>query len=94
MFSSYNLIGAFLIFLTVLLLFKDKKYQFQYFKTVVMVVLSSFVVKLLHAFYHHPRPFDLGLGHTLIHHSSSSSMPSQHTLTVAIIAFSFLSDYL
>nr|WP_314367481.1 phosphatase PAP2 family protein [uncultured Acinetobacter sp.] len=94
MFSSYNLIGAFLIFLTVLLLFKDKKYQFQYFKTVVMVILSSFVVKLLHAFYHHPRPFDLGLGHTLIHHSSSSSMPSQHTLTVAIIAFSFLmSEY-
>ncbi|WP_293745453.1 phosphatase PAP2 family protein, partial [uncultured Acinetobacter sp.] len=33
-------------------------------------------------------------GHTLIHHSSSSSMPSQHTLTVAIIAFSFLmSEY-
>ena len=56
MFSSYNLIGTFLIFLTVLLLFKDKKYQFQYFKTVVMVVLSSFVVKLLHAFYHHPDP--------------------------------------
>jgi undecaprenyl-diphosphatase len=32
MFSSYNLIGAFLIFLTVLLLFKDKNINFSILK--------------------------------------------------------------
>ena len=37
-----------------------------------------------------PRPFQLDLGHKLIGHGLSSSFPSQHTLTIAVIAFTYL----
>ena len=56
-----------------------------------MIVLFSLLLSdIIEFFYHHPRPFQLDLGHKLIGHGSSSSFPSQHTLTIVIISFSYL----
>lgn len=38
----------------------------------------------------HPRPFMLGLGHTLIHHAADSSFPSDHLTLLWAVAVSFL----
>lgn len=38
----------------------------------------------------HPRPFMIGLGHTLIHHAADSSFPSDHLTLLWAVAFSFL----
>ena len=48
------------------------------------------VVQWIEFFYHHPRPFQLDLGHKLIGHGLSSSFPSQHTLTMVVIGFAYL----
>ncbi|MEW9581903.1 phosphatase PAP2 family protein [Paraburkholderia sp. DGU8] len=40
----------------------------------------------------HPRPFMLGIGHTLLHHAPDSSFPSDHATIFASIALSFLVD--
>jgi undecaprenyl-diphosphatase len=38
----------------------------------------------------HPRPFLIGLGHTLIPHAADSSFPSDHLTLLWAVAFSFL----
>ncbi|MDE2382868.1 MAG: undecaprenyl-diphosphatase [Xanthomonadaceae bacterium] len=38
----------------------------------------------------HPRPFMIGLGHTLIHHAADSSFPSDHLTLIWAVAFSIL----
>ena len=38
----------------------------------------------------HPRPFMIGLGHTLISHAADSSFPSDHLTLLWAVAFSFL----
>ena len=38
----------------------------------------------------HPRPFMIGLGHTLIPHAADSSFPSDHLTLLWAVAFSFL----
>src|SRR5699024_4891506 len=35
----------------------------------------------------HPRPFVIGIGHTLMHHAASSSFPSFHVTVMFAIAF-------
>lgn len=89
-FASHNLIASLFIFLIASIFFKEKKYREQFMKTLCIVLVSLLVTQLIHAVYYHPRPFDLGIGHILTGHGSSSSFPSQHTLTVATIAFAYL----
>ena len=38
----------------------------------------------------HPRPFMIGMGHTLIPHAADSSFPSDHLTLLWAVAFSFL----
>ena len=38
----------------------------------------------------HPRPFMIGMGHTLITHAADSSLPSDHLTLLWAVAFSFL----
>ena len=38
----------------------------------------------------HPRPFMIGLGHTLVTHVADSSFPSDHLTLLLAVAFSFL----
>ena len=38
----------------------------------------------------HPRPFMIGLGHSLIPHAADSSFPSDHLTLLWAVAFSFL----
>jgi undecaprenyl-diphosphatase len=40
----------------------------------------------------HPRPFMLGIGHTLLHHAPDSSFPSDHVTIFASIALTLLVD--
>lgn len=40
--------------------------------------------------WHHPRPFMVGLGQTLIPHAADSSFPSDHLTLLWAVAFSFL----
>lgn len=95
LFSSHNLITFFIVFLLISMFFKDKNYRNQFAKTIILVLFSLIVTQVIHLFYYHPRPFELGLGHTLVGHGSTSSVPSQHTLTIAVFAFSYLmSGYL
>ena len=88
-FTAHNLNTVFICFLLFLLVLKWKTYNFLFAKTLLIVLLSLILSDLAEIFYHHPRPFELGLGHQLIGHGLSSSFPSQHTLTIAIIAFSY-----
>lgn len=63
-------------------------------KTVVFAFLCSvlgiIINWLIGTMYFHPRPFTLGLGHTLIYHAADSSFPSNHTTTLATLSFMFL----
>jgi undecaprenyl-diphosphatase len=63
-------------------------------KTVVFAFLCSVIGIvidwLIGMMYFHPRPFVLGLGHTLIYHAADSSFPSNHTTTLATLSFMFL----
>ncbi len=41
-------------------------------------------------FWHHPRPFMIGLGHTYLTHAADSSFPSDHLTLLWAVSFSFL----
>ncbi|WP_119055480.1 phosphatase PAP2 family protein [Acinetobacter colistiniresistens] len=88
-FSANDLNTVFISFLVFLLVIQWKTYSLLFAKTLLIVLFSLILSDLIEFFYHHPRPFQLNLGHKLIGHGSSSSFPSQHTLTVTIIAFSY-----
>ena len=88
-FTAHDLNTVFICFLLFLLVYQWKIYNYLFAKTLLIVLLSLILSDLAEVFYHHPRPFEIGLGHQLIGHGPSSSFPSQHTLTIAIIAFSY-----
>lgn len=89
-FASHNLIGGLFGFLLISVFFKNTKYRTQFIKSLMFILVALLFTQMIHAVYYHPRPFAMGLGHTLIGHGSTSSFPSMHTLTVATIAFSYL----
>ncbi|WP_336042156.1 phosphatase PAP2 family protein [Acinetobacter dispersus] len=89
-FLAEDLNTVFISFLVFLLVTQWKIYNLLFAKTLVIVLLSLLLSDIIEFFYHHPRPFQLDLGHKLIGHGSSSSFPSQHTLTIVIISFSYL----
>ncbi|MCH7386931.1 phosphatase PAP2 family protein [Acinetobacter modestus] len=88
-FTAHELNTIFICFLLFLLIYQWKIYNYLFAKTLLIVLLSLILSDLAEIFYHHPRPFEIGLGHQLIGHGPSSSFPSQHTLTITIIAFSY-----
>lgn len=77
-------------FLVFLLVVQWKNYSLLFAKTLFIVLLSIGLSEIIEALYHHPRPFQIGLGNKLIGHGATSSFPSQHTLTIVIIALSYL----
>jgi undecaprenyl-diphosphatase len=46
--------------------------------------------QLIGLVWQHPRPFMIGMGHTLIPHAADSSFPSDHLTLLWAVAFSFL----
>ena len=47
--------------------------------TVTVALLMAFVISLaISAAWYHPRPFVMGIGHTLIRHAPETSFPSDH----------------
>ncbi len=89
-FLADDLNTVFISLLVLMLVLKWKTHHLIFAKTLFIVLISLILSDLIEYFYHHPRPFQLDLGHKLIGHGLSSSFPSQHTLTVVIIAFAYL----
>lgn len=58
--------------------------------TVAAGVLGLIVNQLIGLSWSHPRPFMIGLGHTLIPHVADSSFPSDHLTLWWTVAFSFI----
>jgi undecaprenyl-diphosphatase len=54
--------------------------------------LALGINQLIALLWPHPRPFMLGIGHTLLHHAPDSSFPSDHATIFASIALSLLVD--
>jgi len=52
--------------------------------------LALFVNQVIGLFWQHPRPFMMGLGHTLIPHVADSSFPSDHMTLICGVAFGLL----
>ncbi|AGB04906.1 PAP2 superfamily protein [Aciduliprofundum sp. MAR08-339] len=66
---------------------EDRKFAVFVF---ISIVLSLGVSMTISHFYYHPRPFAMGLGTTLISHSTDSSFPSDHTTLIFSFALPFL----
>ncbi|BAI80203.1 conserved hypothetical protein [Deferribacter desulfuricans SSM1] len=69
--------------------FNDKDKAYFIFYSACLGLLLNFIITL---FYYHPRPFELGIGHTLIHHSLETSFPSDHatlvfSISIALVIF-------
>lgn len=45
--------------------------------------------QLIGLFWYHPRPFELGVGHTLLSHKPETSFPSDHAVVFWATAFAF-----
>ena len=56
----------------------------------ISVIIATIVSMGISAVYYHPRPFAMGLGNTLIHHSVDSSFPSDHTTVMFAFSLPFL----
>lgn len=52
-----------------------------------------FINQLIGMAWDHPRPFVLGLGHTLLAHAPDSSFPSDHVTLIWSVACGFLAQY-
>lgn len=59
-------------------------------KAVITTALALSIGYLISLGYPHPRPFIIGMGHTLISHAPTASFPSNHMLIFSSIAFSYL----
>ena len=88
-FLSDDLNTVFISILRFLVAIQLKTYSLIFVKTLVIVLFSLILSDVVEFFYHHPRPFQIGLGDKLIGHGATSSFPSQHTLTVVIIGFAY-----
>ncbi len=55
--------------------------------TVVLALLAN---RGISALWYHPRPFEAGLGHTLLEHGVDSSFPSDHASVVFAVAFGLI----
>ena len=53
-------------------------------------VIALFVSAVIGMLWPHPRPFMIGLGHTLIPHAADTSFPSDHMTLMWSVAFSLL----
>jgi len=78
-FLADDLNTVFISLLVLMLVLKWKTHHLIFAKTLFIVLISLILSDLIEY-----------LGHKLIGHGLSSSFPSQHTLTVVIIAFAYL----
>jgi undecaprenyl-diphosphatase len=53
-------------------------------------LLGLFTNQIIGLMWQHPRPFMIGLGHTLLSHAADSSFPSDHLSLLWAVAFSLL----
>lgn len=79
LFCSNILLPSFII-LTIFFHRKNKYFIFIFLATVAIAILFS---EILNHFLYFPRPFILHIGHTLIHHAPTSSLPSHHMLIIS-----------
>ncbi|RQL49680.1 undecaprenyl-diphosphatase [Acinetobacter nosocomialis] len=55
-----------------------------------LTCISLLVGYIISLFYHHPRPFVMGVGTTFIEHAPTASFPSNHMLIFSTISLSYL----
>ena len=67
--------------------FREKRESFIRFLCSILGLLINMTITL---FYFYPRPFMIGVGHTLIEHAPENSFPSDHATLAFSIAFAFL----
>ena len=60
------------------------------FSTLAIALAGLLINQAIGLFWQTPRPFVLGIGHTLIPHTPDSSFPSDHLTVMWSVAFSFL----
>ena len=68
----------------------DKAMRERMLEAALAGLLGLLVNQLIGLIWTHPRPFMMGLGHTLISHIADSSFPSDHLTLLWALAFSFL----
>ncbi|UOD35384.1 undecaprenyl-diphosphatase [Deferribacteraceae bacterium V6Fe1] len=73
------------IILIILYLFYNRDKALYVFYSSLLGLLLNLIITI---FYYHPRPFELGLGHTLINHTIETSFPSDHATLVFSISIS------
>jgi undecaprenyl-diphosphatase len=56
----------------------------------ICAILALLAAQVIGVIWPHPRPFMIGMGHTLIDHAPDSSFPSDHLTFQWAVAFSFI----
>lgn len=56
----------------------------------VSILLGLALNRAIGLFWYHPRPFEMGIGHTLISHAMESSFPSDHAVVFFSTGLAFL----
>lgn len=91
LFSSNYLIAIIgVVLLALAFLKKEQRYWHAVSLSLCSIAVALITAKIFSLFYYHPRPFVLHIGHTLIHHAKTTSLPSHHMLGITALAFSFL----
>jgi len=59
-------------------------------KSTCISLIALGIAQIITHIYPHPRPFMIGMGHTLISHSADASFPSDHMTVFSSVAMGFL----
>lgn len=59
-------------------------------KSTCIPLIALGIAQIITHIYPHPRPFMIGMGHTLISHSADASFPSDHMTVFSSVAMGFL----
>lgn len=89
-FFADDLLYILLFILTFLWFYGDQDLKNRVIKSVFLTCVSLLVGYVISLFYHHARPFVMGVGTTFIEHAPTASFPSNHMLIFSTIALSYL----
>ena len=68
----------------------DSNIRKMFFASAITALFALLVNQIIGLFWQYPRPFMMGIGHTLIPHVADSSFPSDHMTLICGVAFGLL----
>lgn len=68
----------------------DSNIRKMFFASAITALFALLVNQMIGFLWQHPRPFMMGIGHTLIPHVADSSFPSDHMTLICGVAFGLL----